>query len=72
MPSPLPNKVLKPKFQFIISQTNNGGSLLSFILAELLLLNRSCENIFALSIMTALTANLFDKMCVKMSVFIFL
>ena len=44
------NKVLKPNFQSIISQTNNDCSLLSHILAGLLLLNTSYENIFALSI----------------------
>ena len=56
-PSPWPcNKVLKPIFQFIISQTNNGCSLLSLILAKPLLLDTSCEKIFALSLVTALTA----------------
>ena len=50
------NKVLKPKFLSIISQTNNGCSLLSFTLAERLLLDLSCENILALSIVPALTA----------------
>ena len=47
------NKMLKPNFQSIISQTNNGCSLLSLILAKLLLLDISCENIFVLSIVTA-------------------
>ena len=63
-PPPLPsNKVLKPKFQVIISQINNGYSLLSLILAKLLLLDISCKNIFALFIMTALTRlqAFFDK-----------
>ena len=50
------NKVLKPNFQFVISQNNNGCSLLSHILAKILLLGISCENVFALSIMPALTA----------------
>ena len=50
------NKVLKPKFLSIISQTNNGCSLLSFTFAERLLLDLSCENILALSIVPALTA----------------
>ena len=54
------NKVLKSNFQSIISQTNNGCSLLSLILAKLLFLDISCENIFALSIMAALTARLFS------------
>ena len=64
------NKVLKPNFQSIISQTNNDCSLLSLILAELLLLDISCENIFALSIVTALTACPFStKKRAKMSVF---
>ena len=64
------NKVLKPTFQSIISQTNNDCSLLSLILAKLLLLDISCENIFALSIVTALTAHPFStKKCAKMSVF---
>ena len=50
------NKVLKPNFQSAIFQTNNGCSLFSPILAKLLLLDISCENIFALSVVTALTA----------------
>ena len=54
------NKVLKPNFQPIISQTNNGCSLLSFILAKLLLLDISCQNIFALSVVPALTARPFS------------
>ena len=65
------NKVLKPNFQSIISQINNGCSLLSFILAKLLLLDINCENIFALSIVTALTACPFsEKKCVKMTIFL--
>ena len=39
--------------QSIISQTNNGCSLLSLILAKLLLLEINSENVFALSIVTA-------------------
>ena len=63
------NKVLKPNFQSIISQTNNGCSLLSLILAKPLLLDISCENIFALSIVTALTACPFSiKKCARTSV----
>ena len=54
------NKVLKPNFQSIISQTNNGCSLLSLILGKLLLLDISCVNIFALSVVTALTARPFS------------
>ena len=54
------NKVIKPNFQSIISQTNNGGSLLSLTLAKLLLLDISCGNILALSIVTALTARPFS------------
>ena len=50
------NKVLKPNFQSIISQTNNGCGLLSLILVKLLLLDVSGENIFALFLVTALTA----------------
>ena len=66
------NKVLKPNFQSIISQTNNDCSLLSLILAKLLLLDISCENIFALSIVTALTVCPFStKKCAKMSVFFY-
>ena len=59
------NQVLKPNFQPIISQTNNGCSLLSFILAKLLLLDISCQNIFALSVVPALTARPFSikKVC---------
>ena len=64
------NKVLKPNFPSMISQANNGCSLLSLIPAKLLLLDVSCENIFALSLVTALTACSFSiKKCVKMSVF---
>ena len=42
-----------------------GCSLLSLTLAKLLLLGMSCENIFALSIVTPLTAHPFSikKMC---------
>ena len=74
MPCPLPlwpcNKVLKPNFQCIISQIIFGCSRLSFIFAKLLLLDIRCENLFALSIVTALTACLFSKQkCAKMSVF---
>ena len=39
--------------QSIISQTNGGCSLLSLILAKLLLLDINSENVFALSIVTA-------------------
>ena len=60
------NKVLKPNFQSIISQTNNGCSLLSLILAKLLLLDVSCENIFALPVVAALTVHPFSiKKCAK-------
>ena len=52
-------KVQKPNIQSMISQTNSGCSLFLLILAKLLLLDISSENIFALSIMTALTARLF-------------
>ena len=45
--------MLKPNFQSIISQTNNGCSLLSHILAKLLFLDINSENVFALSIVTA-------------------
>ena len=70
MPPPWPcNKVLKPNFQFIISPANNGCSLLLHILAKPQLLDISCGNIFALSIVTALTACPFSiKKCAKMSV----
>ena len=65
------NKVLKPNFLSIIAQSNNDCSLLSLILAKPLLLDISCENIFALSIVTALTACPFlIKRCAKMSVFL--
>ena len=73
MPLPLCpcNKVLKSNFQSIISQTNNGCSLLLLVLAKLLILDISCENIFALSVVTALTARPFSiKKCAKMSVFL--
>ena len=60
MPCPPPlwpsNKVLKPNFQSVIYQTYNGCSSLSLILAKLLHLDIDCENIFALSTVTALTA----------------
>ena len=72
LPLWLCNNVLKPNFQSIISQTNNDCSLLSLILAKLLLLDTpvSCENMFALSIVTPLTVCPFSiKKCVKMSVF---
>ena len=65
-------KVLKPNFQSIISQTNSVCSLLSLILVKLLLLDISCENIFALSVVTALTAGpLSKKKCAKISVFLY-
>ena len=48
-----------------------GCNLLSLTLAKLLLLDISCENIFALSIVTALTAIPFSiKKCAGMSVFL--
>ena len=63
-------EVLQPNFQSVISQTNNGCSLLSLIFAKLLLLNISCKNIFALFVVTALTACTFSiKKCAKTSVF---
>ena len=70
MPPPWPcNKVLKPNFRFIISQANNGCSLLLFILAKPQLLGISCGNIFAVSILTVLTACPFSiKKCAKLSV----
>ena len=70
MPPPwIYNKVLKPNFQFIISQANNGCSLLLHILAKPQLLDISCGNIFAVSIVTAFTACPFSiKKCAKMSV----
>ena len=55
------NKVLKPNFQSIISQTNDNCSLFSLILAKLLHINIKCENILALSIVTALCVPFFDK-----------
>ena len=45
--------MLKPNSQSIIFQTDNGCSLLSLILAKLLLLDINSENIFALFIVTA-------------------
>ena len=61
--------MLKPNFQFIISQANNGCSLLLLILAKPQLLDISCGNIFAVSIVTALTAcNFSIKKCAKLSV----
>ena len=63
------NMMQKPNFQSIISQTNNDCSLLSLILAKLQLLDISCENIYALSTVIALTACPFSiKKCAKMSV----
>ena len=48
-----------------------GCSLLSRTLAKFLLLDISCENIFALSIMTALTAHPFSiNKCARLSVFL--
>ena len=49
------NKVLKPNFQSIISQTNNGCSYLSLILAKRLLLDVNCKNNFAVTALTACT-----------------
>ena len=67
MPPPwICNKVLKPNFQFMISQANNGCSLLLHILAKLQLLDISCGNIFAVSIVTACPFSI--KKCAKMSV----
>ena len=64
------NKALKPNSQFILSQTTNGCSLISLILAKFLLLDLGCEITFALSTVTALTACPFSiKKCAKMSVF---
>ena len=64
------NKELKPNFQSIISQTKNDCSLLSLILTKLLLLDIRCKNLFALSMVTAITARPFSiKKCAKMSVF---
>ena len=65
------NMVLKPNFLSINSQTNNNGcSLLSLMLAKLLLLDISCENIFALSVVTALPACTFSiKKFAEMRVF---
>ena len=76
VPCPLPlwpcNKMQKPNFQSKISQSNNGCSLLSLILAKLLLSDKNCENIFALSIVTALTAHPFAlKKCARMGVFFY-
>ena len=70
MPPPwICNKVLKPNFQFIISQANNGCSLLLHILATPQSLDISCGNIFAVFIVTAFTACPFSiKKCAKMSV----
>ena len=66
------NEVRKPRFQFMISQTNNGCSLLSLTLAKFLLVDASCENIFAFSIVTALTACPFSlKMGAKMIAFLY-
>ena len=65
----LPPLALKLNFQSIISQTNNGCSLLSLILTKLLFLDITCENIYALSVENALTAHSFSiKKRAKMSV----
>ena len=54
----------------IIFQTDNGWSLFYLILAKLLLLDISCENIFALSVVTALTGcSVSIKKCAMLSVF---
>ena len=62
-----------PVIRSITSQTNKNCSLLSLILAKLLLSDISsvsCENIFALSMVTARTACLFPiKKCAKIGVF---
>ena len=59
------------KFEFAaLSRTKNGCSFLSLILTKLLLLDISCENIFALSIVTVRTACPFSiKKGAKMSDF---
>ena len=71
-PPPWPcNVVLKLNFPSIISQTNNGCNLLLLMLAKLLLLDISCENTFALSVVTALPACPFSiNKCAKMSDFL--
>ena len=62
--------MLNSNFQSVVSQTNNSCSFLSHILAKLLLLDISCENSFALSIVTALFARPFSiKKRAGMSVF---
>ena len=56
---------------FSLSQANIGCSFLSLILAKLLILDRSCENIFALSIVIALSACSFSiQKSAKISVFL--
>ena len=64
------NMVQQLNFPSIIFQTNNSCSLLSLMLAKRLLLDISCENIFALSVVTALPACPFlIKKRAKLSVF---
>ena len=55
----------------MISQTNNGCSFLFPYFSQASTLNISCKNIFALSIVTALTACPFlIKKCAKIRVFL--
>ena len=72
MPPPFGPVIMCQNLTFSLSQTNNGCSLLSLILDKLLRLDIpvSCENIFALSIVTVLTACPFSiKKDAKISVF---
>ena len=61
------NKMLKPNFQSIISQTDNGCSLFSLVLAKVLLLDIKLRKYFC--IIRSDCMPLFDKKCAKMSVF---
>ena len=61
--------MLKSNFPFIISQANHGCSFLLLILAQPQLLDISCGNVYAVSIVTTLTACSFSiKKCARMSV----
>ena len=61
-------KLLKPNCQSVVTETNKACSLLSFILAQLLLLDMDYKNIFAFFKVSALTAGsgmsfFFEKVC---------
>ena len=64
------NKALKPNFQSMISQTNNGCSLLSLILAKPQRLDIMLRKYFCIVHGDCINCmSFFDKKCAKMRVF---